>query len=203
MVQWTERWTEYISRYPNVVAVVIDNELDLPFVLRPLPFLTIGQRYKPAAVEDYLHFITGIIRSRVDVPIVHKLTSFISDNPEIKLACLRATDFPAFDCYGSTAAVMDTRLAELLQWVGSSGFAATGWWCLEVGSGEGRNVDATDFNVGYVENVFAHGASLAMLFCDYTSVIPEASLFDVNGSPAPELVAILQDIERLQAPIVE
>jgi len=203
MGEWVGRWAEYISRYPNVVGVVLDNELDLPMKAGQHPAVTEDQKYTPAAVENFLNYLRSIIRSKVKVPVVHKLTCWRSDKPEVKQACLRATDFPCFDCYAKTTVQLDARITELMQWVGELGFPTTGWWCLELGSGVGWNIDAGNLNTGYIESVFVHGASVAALFCDYCSLIPAASLFDMNGNPVPKLVEIAQEIERLQAPILE
>ncbi len=136
---WAERWAGVVSRYENVVAVVAENELDLPYKAKDLWWLTnpTDQKYGTSEIIAYLTYIKGILNSKINAPIIHKLCGDLNlgKHPDFKLAALSVTDIPTFDCYSSTVSGMNSQLDELMIWLGQSGYPQTGWWCTELNAG--------------------------------------------------------------------
>ena len=201
MGAWARRWAEIVSRYPNVVGVIADNELDSPLTAaRHWDPNAVDQEYGPSEVRDYLSFLTDILRP-IGVPILHKLMA----NPlslDIKSACLTATDFPSFTVYDKGAKDMNANLDSLVLWLEQSGCSASGWWCMELNNGwPPTNIE--DFNMHYVDSVFDHGAAIATLFPSNWTGEPTWSFFDDNGDPVPKLREIAPEFARWQMPIID
>jgi hypothetical protein len=195
-----ERYSNILARYHNIVAVSADNELDYLLKADDCSWDPdfIDQDYGPAQVTSYLNFLTGILR-RINVPIIHKLMGNNLQRTDIKAACLAATDFPSFDCYARSVKDMDARLDNLVSWMGQAGFPTSGWWCMELNNGwPGANIG--DLNSGYIESVFNHGATVAVLFPSNCNEL-DVSFFDAKGNPVPKLAEIGKDIPQLQVAI--
>jgi hypothetical protein len=194
-----ERCSNILAKYSNVVAVSADNELDDLLKAEDCPWDPnfTDQNYGPAEVTNYLNFFMGILR-QLSVPVIHKLEGTSLERLDIKAACLAATDFPAFDCYATNAKDMDTQLDNLVSWLSQAGFPTTGWWCMEFNAGWDP-VKLGNLNVGLIESIFNHGATIAILFPSNWSIEPTWQLFDNDGKPVPKLVEIAQEIPRLQA----
>ncbi len=195
--KWAERWVEVVKKYPNVVAVCAENELDYKLKAADYSWLEKDQRYTAERVADYMTFLTGILR-QVDVPITHNLMANRIE-PEIKQVCLESIDIPAFDCYENSSERLDTVLTDFLPWVG----VTDGWWCLELNyrCKTCRYWDVAGFNNDYIDTIFNHGGRVAILFWSSDAVNPQCGFFDNNGDPKQELIQIVSEIERLQAPI--
>jgi hypothetical protein len=204
--KWARRWTEIVKSYPNVIAINAENELDI--VLNPVNYQSLHeeQKYSAKWVKNYMAFLTGILRHG-DVPLTHNLVANHLE-PEIKETCIKAVDIPAFDCYFATADELEAYMAGFLPSLGIT----SGWWCLELNRGKTTQVspgnwenviDVTKFDVDYVDEVFDHGAAIAVLFWSSDNMKPGRAFFDDNGNPKPQLREIVSEIERLQAPLSE
>jgi hypothetical protein len=199
---WTERWSQVVSEYPNVVGVVTENELDYPLPAEELSHLKNPrpQQYTPAAAHAYMEYVVSIIKSRTDVPVVVKLIAHRWSHPEIKLACLGTTDLTGYTSYAPTPEKMNYNLDELMTWLGDEGHPTDGWWCLELNNGC-PPIRLDNFSSEYIQCVFDHGASIAMLWPSNWSIDTTWQLFDDSGVPHPKLVEIGQELNILQAPI--
>ena len=207
MGQWATRWIDIVSRYENVVSITAENELDIkehPSNHLDSPNFK-DQAYTATEVAAYMTFLTGILRTKFNGPIISKLTTWYLDEPEIKKTCLNATDLGAFDCYAYYKENMDSRLTVLQTWLSSSGYPTTGWWCMELNAlRENRqNIDSAYVNTGFIESVFNNGARIAILWTSNRTTMPDAQFFNNDGSPISKLVELAADFDRLQAPISE
>ncbi|HEX76467.1 MAG TPA: hypothetical protein G4O12_07840 [Dehalococcoidia bacterium] len=199
--KWAVRLTAVVNLYPNIVAINVDNELDHKLKAGANKYVTEDQTYTAAEVNAYLTFLIDIFRQKVNALITHNLM----DNqvePEIKRTCLNLIDIPSVDSYRVSPQSLDKNLATYLPWLGVSG----GWWCLELGYGtegiDGRwLVDINRITPEYIDVVFAHGGAIAMLWWASHDLHPNWAYFDNSGNAKPSLIAIAQEIPRLQAPM--
>jgi hypothetical protein len=204
MGAWTNRMCEILSGYQNVVAVVADNELDNP--LSP-PDIPIQQAYTISAVSKYMDFLTGIIRSKLPVPVIHNLMG-CNLEPQIKQVCLAATDFPCFTMYTSSTAYLNDTLTNLELFIKGLGYSSDGWWFTELNKlskeTEGRfQLDVDNFTPEYINEIFNHGASVVVLYRANDASEPTNAFFDTSATPKPPLDKVVAQLGTLQAAIPE
>jgi hypothetical protein len=204
---WTGRWTDVASGYPNIVAVNPENELDMKLRSSDFPSYPDAkdQNYTAEAVSNYLTFVMGIIRQKINAPFTHNIV-FNQMEPQIKNSCVSLSDIPSFDCYKSSADQLSKDGTTVLPLLGIEG----GWWVTELNYGTpvqtspgvwANRVDVTKFNVSLIEAVFNNGGTVATLFWSIDSRQPNKAFFDNDGNPKPQLVDVASQISRLQAPI--
>ncbi len=202
---WATRWINIVSRYQNVVALIMESEINYPLPASQLSNLgctnPVGQNYGALQAANYLSFIKGIFRSKTELPISTTLLGNSKMHPELMAATLATSDFLSFTDYALSITEMDQQLDLLSGWKNSVGKPTVGWWNIELNNGYPPNVN--DFNVQYIESLFAHGAGIVTLFAANATRNPTWQFFDNNGNPVPKLVEIAKEIPRLQAPIYE
>jgi len=190
--RWATRFINIASSYENVVAIGVENELDIK-----MP----GATYVAGEVSVFMDFLAGVMRPKFNGPIIHKLSGTWLIEPEIKKACLDATDIGAFDCYAQTKEEMDSSLLALQTWLSNSGYPTTGWWCMELNAQDNNyELKIDNFSVDFIDSVFNHGATIAMLFISNWSINTDGQFFDNDGNPMPILEEIARAIPRLQSP---
>ncbi len=196
---WASRWANVVSKYPNVVAVIADNELDNKLRAENHSWILENQMYTPPAVENHLDYLRNKLR-KIDVPVTHNLM-MNNVEPQIKQACLNSIDIPSFDCYEPSADQISSKSAEVLSMLSVN----RNWWCLELNNNDRNNwqISTSGFNTDYIEAVFEQGATVAVLFNSFDSLEPQRSFFDNKGVPKQQLIDVAQNIYRLQAPILE
>ena len=196
MGAFANRFADTIANYPNVVAVVLDNELNLPQQ---------GQNYTPAAVQNYLNFLATIIRTKVNVPLVQNLVGEPDDRLDIMKACLSSTDWPCFTLYGRSVTEYNTKLNTLTTWLRDNGYPAKAFWIEEANKtvGDRSMADAAGFNTEYIREALDNGASVVFLHCTHHPTISGFNFFDSQGNPIQSLATIGAQIPILQAPIPE
>lgn len=187
------RFADMLQKYPNIVAMTIENEIDKPE--------DAGEDWSPEVAANFVNYVASIFRARLNVPITHNFVGIPEQRPDIKTAVLPMIDHPGYDLYNSSFSAYETRLNTLVSWLSSIGYPTTGWWMLE--TNKAWPSDAAGFNSEWIESAFDSGAAIAILHCSNNRSEPTLAFFDDNGDPIPSLVAIGAEIERLQAPIVE
>lgn len=192
MGAFATRFADCIAKYPNIVGVVLDNELNFP-----LP----GQDYTPEALGGYLDFLGGIIRPRVNVPMVQNLVGRPSFyRPDLTLAGLDATDWPCFTMYAPSVIQYDAQFRMLTDWLRAVGHPSGGFWVQETDAI--TPLSAADFTAEWIETAFNYGASVVCLHATNYPNDPSFAFFTTDGDPIPSMVAIAAEIPRLQAPII-
>jgi hypothetical protein len=198
---WATRWIDAFSRYPNIVSVVAEQELDGPLGIESV---NPPQEYTAADVEKYLNFLFRMICARIHVPIVHNLIGDLDMEEyriEIKQVCLKMTDHPVFNFHQPSVEQLGNKLNDITSWLNQQGHSSSGWWCFELS--KAYPPDNSHFTVEYIDTVFNHGASLVTLFLMYNELPVNNgwAFFDAKGNPKPQMVQIAKEIPRLQSPI--
>ncbi len=194
--QWASRFADVMAAYPNVVTIIMGNELNIPYH---------DYDYQPENVANYLQFIKSIFNSKLAVPTVCNFAAYSeSDSPvrdDIVSAGLAVTDWPCFTHYGDSLSLYNTRLEVLTGWLGSNGYVQNGYWIEETNYCSWSPPDASKFTVDYLDTLFNHGASMALL---HTTVSPDNdgySFFTDNGDPIQSMAALAAEFSRLQTPL--
>jgi hypothetical protein len=193
---WANRWVAIVGKYSNIIAVVIDNELD--YKLGP-PEVLKRQRYTVDQVDKYLVFMKNIL-AKANVPMITKLmgNEYWGDDA-IKLICLSKTDLPVFDCYANSTKQENNDLSIFFAWLKKSGHPIKGWWCLEYN--KGMPIDTAKFDSSYIDAIYNNGATVVTLFVSNYAGNPTWDFFNVDGTPTRTLSDISRQLVRLQSPI--
>ena len=196
MGTYATRYRDILLNYPNLVGMLLDNELNHP---------NSGQTYTPAALQNYLSFLRGIF-TPLNVPMVNNLVGRLpSYHPDLALATLEATDWQCFTLYAGNLTEYQTVLSNLRSWLAGAGYPTEGWWLEETNKTAGAATgDAANYTIEYLESAFDSGASLVSLFCtngEGAGGETGFSFFDDAGNPIPSMEAIGAEIERLQTPM--
>jgi hypothetical protein len=191
-----------VGKYPNVVAVAAENELDIP--LKP-PAVPAPQAYTAERAAVYMRLLTSSVRAALPVPVVTKLVGEVNASwpwrPDIKEAVLPFSDFPCIDLYYPSVQELDTHLDAMVAWLRDKGYPAAGFWVAEANAGTGNAPRSADFTPEYVEHMFARGATLVCLWVANRVRNPGWAFFDAAGAPVPSLARLAAALPRLQAPI--
>ncbi len=200
---WAARCMDTISRYDNVVGMVVENELDIKMKKADSGYQGFkDQVYTAQDVTNHLTSLIEIVRSKFEGPVIHKLAGTWLIEPEIKKAALDVTDLGAFDCYASSSDRMDSFLEELQAWLNNAGHPSTGWWCMEFNAGWAPVVwDGLDSSL--IQSIFDHGATIAIFYVSNWSTEPASQLFGNDGNPNEQLVRLARDFDKLQAPLTD
>lgn len=194
MGAWAERWISVVNKYSNVVSVVAENELDTPLqgkVVDPDSPDAKPQTYTIEAAANYMDFLIGVLRTKSNIPIVHKLGAPLGGldyQIPLKKVCLDRTDNPVFDCYAPSVEQMNKNLDVLTSWLGQNGYRSTGWWALEIGNDS--SMYNSNFTPDYIDAAFKHGASIVTLFEVYCGKYDQWSFFNADGTPKKQFVAV-------------
>ncbi len=194
--EWASRFADVMANYPNTVSLILGNELNIPYD---------EYEYQPANVANYLQFIKDIMISKVDVPVVSNFAAYSEDNAlvhdEIVSAGMAVTDWPCFTHYGDSLGLYNSRIEVLTNWLDSHGYESSGYWIEETNFSSWSPPDASQFTTEYLDILFEHGASIALLHTTLAPNNPGYSFFTAEGDPIQSMVAIGEEISRLQAPL--
>lgn len=176
------KWINKIISYPNVVAVGLENELDIKIG---------AQNYTPAAAVSYIDMLYAIWKAQTNIPIIIKLGRDEWDefSTQIWDALISRTAIPSFDPYYPTAAQFTSQCNFYREWCQTKGFNMQ-TWLSEFGTPDGTNMVATDLTKAMIDAALAENVAVLMIVGANMQHIAGASFFDVNGDPvAGTLVA--------------
>jgi len=175
MGKFTQRLVDMASQYTNIIAFAIENEINY-------------QDVSPESVTGYISFLTGIVKEKLDVPIIHNLAGYPKYSPEVMKAVIEATDIPCYTIYAKDTDELDYRLGVLNDWMISSGFKIN-YWLLELN-------DVPDgtagFDYSFIDKAFEKGANLINLHANHNTGNPAYSFFTMDGTPKEELILLFR-----------
>ncbi len=189
------RWCSVVKSYPNVIAIYVENELDLRIN---------GQTYDGPAAGAYMQLLTRLFRNNVTLPLLTKVMGYFPGGvvDQIKENILPYVDIPAFDIYQSDAVKMAGIIDRTKNWLSARGYNSTKWWAGEYNAVDLKNDTTTSrLNSSFLESTFSRGIPLVHLWVAHRVNELAAAFFDASGNPVPALVNIAQDFSRLQAPV--
>lgn len=194
--QWASRFADVIATYPNTVIMILGNELNIPFN---------DYDYQPQNVANYLAFIKNIMKSKVNVPVVANFAAYseggVPIRDDIVNAGMTVLDWPCFTHYGDSISLYNSRIEILNNWLDSHAYPSNGYWIEETNFCSWSPPDASKFTVEYLDTLFEHGASMALLHTTMSPGNPGYSFFDENGDPIESMVALTTEFSRLQTPV--
>lgn len=194
--KWAFRFAKVMDKYPNVVSILVGNELNIPFN---------NIQYDPDNVSAHIVFIKDIIQSVIDVPVVTSFAGYYENDipvrDDIIKAGLDVTDWPCFTIYGDSLELYNERITILTSWLQENGYPHDGYWVKETNYYSWSPPDASKFSVEYLDSLFAQGASIALLYAALSEDDPGYSFFDRKGYPIESMQRLVPDIERLQLPL--
>jgi hypothetical protein len=189
------RWCSVVSSYPNVIAIYVENELDLRVN---------GQTYDGAAAGAYMRYLTNLFRQNVNLPLLTKVMGYFPGGviDQIKEAILPTVDIPAFDIYQVDATWIGKRTDDTRAWLAARGYSSTKWWSGEFNACDASNrTVASRLNTSFLETIFNRNVPVVHVWPAHRDKEPTAAFFDANAVPIPALVTMAPDFSRLQAPL--
>ncbi len=194
--QWASRFADVMTHYPNTVAVVIENELNIPVG---------GNNYQPEDVANYLSYLKCIINRELNVPVVTNFSGHSEGTTPVRDDIIKAgldvTDWPCFTIYGDSLELYNTRIKTLTEWLRNNGYPHEGYWIKETNYYSWSPPDASNFTVEYLESLINHGASIVLLYAALSADDPGYSFFDNAGNPIKSMENLSREINRLQLPV--
>jgi len=195
MGDWAERWLETVTSYRNVVALSIENELDVPHG---------GLSISGERLGDYLGWLLTLVRGKTNLPLTSKLTVEVNVRLGIKKTVLSLVDFPALDAYAYDLRSLELKLERGVAFLTANGRPQpTGYWIAELNTKTRPDptitwqINSSRLTAAYLASAFAHGAGVVILYPANRMREPEAALFDAAGKPTSALLALSQYIHAL------
>lgn len=195
MGDWAHRWLDIVTSYRNVVALSIENELDVP---------PQGLSYSAENVAEYLRWLFGLVRCETRLPLTSKLTAETNVRLDVKKTVLSLVDFAAMDVYAYDLTALHEKLDRAIAFLTVSGHRQTGWWASELNGKTEPDpaivwkMDASKLTAAYIDSAFEHGASVVVLFPMNCARQPDAAFFHADGMPSPALVSLSSYMRRLR-----
>jgi len=195
MGNWTRNWVSIANEYPNLVGILVEDEMD--------DFQHSNPSYMPEQVRDYMKWLMDLIKSLTDVPVSAKLVHDDWISPETKALLLPLNRGPSsVSCYGPDLTTFNNSLTAWENVLQKNGRPTTDWWAPEHNkmdlSVSPWDVDTPHYTIEYAELVLNHGASLVALFVMNRQQNPSWAFFDGNGDPVDTLLTIAPQISGLQ-----
>ncbi|MEM2905309.1 MAG: hypothetical protein QW587_06180 [Candidatus Bathyarchaeia archaeon] len=187
MGDWVHRWLDVVTGYRNVVAISVENELDVP---------PEGSSYSAVGLIEYLRWLFRTVREKTSLPLTSKLTAETNVRLDVKRAVLSLVDFPAVDLYAYDSAALEQKLDRVALFLAASGHPSRGWWVAELNGKTEPDpaltwrMDASKLTAAYIDSAFEHGAGVIILYPMNCVQQPAAALFDAHGMPTETLLAL-------------
>jgi len=188
-------WSDYFATRPNVVGVFAESEIDNPLVAAWDPSAPGDQAYTAVQVAPYMDLLTGIMRAKLSVPVLHNLIGTDLRNPEIKEVVLAKTDWPCFTFYPKSLKELNTMTGNLAAWLNSRGHSAQNLWAVELNTWEDCGVNLTPT---YISNLFTATYAVAILWASHSTTPLWFGLFDTSGNPTEAMKKIANVLPKLQ-----
>ncbi len=189
---WITRTVSVLSGYDNIVAVQLDNELNI---------YSGAQNYTAAAAAAHVTWLKGIFKTAMpNTPVTHNLGANSSETA-FSSAILPLCDFPAFNVYGVDSAHIKSLLTSKTAILGVAG----NFWLLEINKLLDYNfiidpyVGSKQFTWLFVNEAFNAGASIVLIDCLQHYYWDDAQPWSVNrgygflnwdNTPKPQLTSL-------------
>lgn len=190
MGAFASRWIEVINDYPNVVSVILDNELNIPLE---------GQTYDSDYLRGYLAFLLDIMRPKIDALFVCNMGDVPRKNGDMVNTCINSTDWPCITHYGADLDSYSSRLGEIKTWLKNNEYNNKGFWIEETNRyrwpGPGHS---NLFTIEFLQDAIYQGASVVLMHTTMSPSDPGFSFFDNKGKPIRSMREISASIDDIQ-----
>ena len=190
---WFAGWLTHVKAFPNVVSIILDNELDV----------SEGHTYTLANVTAYMDMLYNYAKANTNIPIVTKF-GYLNNSAfatTVQNAFLPYSAVPCFDQYDSSAADFTTHCNATYNWAVSKGRNQQLW--LTEANYADKGYDATQLTKAMIDAMFAANVSAVFLFSVQMNSTPTAMFFDSSGNPTANANTVLANIPAWQAPVSE
>jgi hypothetical protein len=185
-------WLTHILASLNVIAIIIETELDL---------YVSGGNCTQAAVTAYYAELYAIAKSMTSLPLLTKF-SFRTGNTGAALATQHVlrpySAITCFDIYDANTTTFAASLSECLNW-SMTYHPQYQLWLPECGYNAGSGDDYSLLTVDMI-NTMLTKASVALLYTQNSSQNTAGSFFDTSGNAKANTTTLLSNLPTWQAP---
>jgi hypothetical protein len=185
-------WMKHVKTFSNVVAIVLENELDMKG----------AYTYTVDQAANYMSLLYATARPLTTLPLITKFGyapgSFAT---AVQNALIPYSAINCFDIYEASATDFSAAVDAVNVWSGTKSKPSHTW--VTETNYVTTGFDATKLTPSMIDALLTHGAAVVLVYQMYGPVDPETCLFDSSGNPTVTCDSLLTNISTWQSPIPE